>query len=595
MRFLGNVLAAVLGFFIALMLLFFMLLMIGAAFGSSNDEEVTVESNSVLALSMKDYLKDYGGKFDFEDDYFSFSEKRYNGLNNVLAAIEYAKTDDNIAGISLDNDFINGGIAQLQAVRKQLIDFKSSGKFIYSYADVYSQKDYYLASVADSIFINPVGELDFKGLATEILYYKDFEDKTGLKMEVIRHGKYKSAVEPYLSNKMSEANREQITVFLKAIWDEIVADIAESRNISPEQLNTIADELAARTPKMASEANLVDNIVYQDQYDTTLLDRIGSDDDEVSYINIKEYAKYADKKIRLDNIKRKEKIAVVYAQGQILDAAGNEQYIGPKLINESLKKAREDKKVKAIVLRVDSPGGSALASELIWREIELTKAVKPVVVSMGNVAASGGYYIACNADKIIAEPTTITGSIGVFGTLPNFKGFIDDIGINAEQVTTNKQAVGYSPFEPLSDDFKHVVQEGIEEVYTTFLQRVADGRGMSTEQVNEIAQGRVWAGTDAVKNGLVDELGGLDLALKHAAELGEVEEYSIKNYPTYKKDLNDILGDMGIPFVKSFAQSTEELMEEELGAEAYHVFKTVKNLSQQKGIQVRLPYEINIK
>jgi len=448
-----------------------------------------------------------------------------------------------------------------------------------------------LNSVADQIYLNPVGELDFKGLASEVLYMKDLQEKSGVKFEVIRHGKYKSAVEPFLSQEMSPENREQIAVLLQSIWETIVTDIATSRKIDVSTLNSIADNLGARTPKMALASKMIDKIGYEDEYHDLIKKKLEvKDDEEYNSISISDYAKLADSPST--NYTADNTIAVIYAQGEIQGGEGSVNIIGEGSINRSLKEAREDDDVKAIVLRVDSPGGSALTSELIWREIELTKKVKPVVVSMGNLAASGGYYISCNADYIFAEPSTITGSIGVFGMLPNMTELSKNIGINAEQVKTHTNSNGYSVFEPLDENFKAVVLESIEDVYGTFLQRVADGRKMTTEQVDTIAQGRVWTGTDALKNGLVDKIGGLNDAIKYAATLAKVKDFRTENYPEYETNFEDLLAGMtGISIFKT----KEDLLKEQLGIEGYLLLEKIKRAQNIKGIQAMMPYELDIK
>lgn len=582
MNFLRNLLATIIGFFIAIFLLFLLIIGIGAAMGSG--DEIEVKSNSVLELDLSTEIKDFAPKdaspladvLDLSDDKL--------GLNTLLNAIETAKTDVNIKGISIKTTYVNSGVAQTQAIRNKLIEFKESGKFIYAYNDVYDQKNYYLSSVADSLFLNPVGAIDFKGLSTEVLYYKDFEDKYGVKMEVIRHGKYKSAVEPYLTNKMSEANREQTTSFLKSIWSELTEDISKSRNISIEELNIIADSSNARNAVLAKQNKLIDAAIYKDEYENKL--KAITNTEKVTYISLEDYITSGAGKIRSS---AKDKIAVIYAQGQILYGEGDENAIGQGLTNKAIKKAVKDKNVKAIVLRVNSPGGSALASELIWRELELAKKVKPLVVSMGNLAASGGYYIACNAHKIIAESTTITGSIGVFGAIPNAYEFATDIGINAEQVSTNKNA-NYSVFEPMNQKFYDVTKEGVEEIYTTFVNRVAAGRNMSFEAVNEVAQGRVWTGKEALENGLVDKLGSLDDAINIAAELAEIGEYKIRNYPKYKKDIKDAF--KSLPFIQA---DKETLIKEALGNESYRLYHHIHQMRNLKGIQARMPYLLDIK
>ncbi len=587
MRFLGNVLATIVGLFVFFMLLFFGILLVSAIFSGSSDE-VPVESNSVIELDLSQIKNDYAGKFNFKD--FDYFEVKHDGLSDVIRAIDEAKTDDNIKGISILNDESDLGMAQLKALRDELEAFKKSGKFVYAYSNMYSQKEYYMNSVANTVFINPIGELDFKGLSSEILFFKDFQEKSGLKMEVIRHGKYKSAVEPFLENEMSPANREQVLALLNSVWTSMATDISKSRNVSVSQLNTIANGLLARTPEMAKAQKLVDVIAYEDEYHDAIRKslKIASDED-YNKIDIKDYADNVAKTVKENS--SKDKIAIIYAQGEIGNGEGDLNIIGEGSMRRSLQEARKNENIKAIVLRIDSPGGNALTSDLIWREIELTKKVKPVVVSMGNYAASGGYYLACNANKIFAEANTITGSIGVFGTLPNFSKLIDKVGIHVEQVNTHENAAEYSVFKPLDEKFRIVTQEGVERIYTTFVSRVAAGRKMTFAQVDSIAQGRVWSGSEAVKVGLVDEIGGMDAALKEAARLAKINTYKTQNFPQYEKSFDDLLSNLGLPFFKT----KENFIKEEVGVENYKIIEQIRKMNTQKGTQILMPFEINIK
>lgn len=590
MKFLRELLAAILGVFIALGIMFviFIGIISASATAFGDDKKVSVKENSVLELNLENQIKDYAPKDDdpFAAIFAMGSGKM--GLQEILNAIENAKTDDNIKGISIKTLFINAGTAQIQAIRDKLVDFKESGKFIMAYSDYYMQSNYYLSSVADSVFVNPVGEVDFRGLSTEILYYKDLQEKTGVKMEIIRHGKYKSAVEPFLANEMSDANREQISSFLNSIWNEMVIDIADSRGKSVEEINVIADTLGARTPQLAIQNNMVDDELYNDEYEGKLKVLAGIEKDKkLNSIAISDYISTGKGRIKSTAT---DKIAVVYAQGEIMYGKGTEDVIGQEKIVEALKKVREDEKIKAIVLRVNSPGGSALASDIIWRALELTKEKKPIVVSMGNYAASGGYYIACNASEIIAEPTTITGSIGVFGMVPNFSKLTEDIGINAEQVGTNKNSFTYSPFKPMTASFYNVTKEGVEGVYKTFVNRVAKGRNMTEAEVDSLAQGRVWSGVEAVENGLVDKLGNLEDAINRAAELAEVTDFGVTNYPRYKTDFKDTFNPFA--FIKA---SKENILKEELGVENYQIYKNLNDLANLKGVQARMPFEMKIK
>jgi len=590
MTFLRELLAVILGVFISFFIMFMVMIAVGTAIGSSfgEGEDIRVKKNTILTLKLDEIIKDYAPKSnDPFEEILGMGEKKM-GLNNIINAIENAKYDDNIIGISIEVKQISSGIAQTQSVRDKLFEFKESGKFITAYADFFDQKNYYLSSVADSIYVNPVGGVDLKGLRAEMLYFKDFQDKYGVKMEVIRHGKYKSAVEPFLSNEMSEANREQTSAFLNSIWGELVDDIAESRNKTSFEINQIADDLLARNPKLAMDNNIITNQLFKDEYDKILKDLSGIlNDGKLNKLKLKDYISSG--KGRIQSVS-KNRIAVVYAQGDIRYGKGDEEYIGQELIIKALKKARSSSNVKAIVFRVNSPGGSALASDIIWREIELTKEEKPVIVSMGNMATSGGYYISCNADRIIAEPTTITGSIGVFGMLLNFSDLANKVGINSEQIGTNKQSLGYTPFEPISDEFYAVTKEGVETVYTTFVNRVAQGRNMTFEEVDSLAQGRVWTGKEALENGLVDELGNLEDAIRTAAELAEVENYRVRNYPEYEKEFSDLFKSSSFISTKK-----ESLLKEELGETNYNIYSSLKQLYHFKGVQARLPYLMEIK
>ena len=584
MKFLGNVIATVIGIFVFIMLFFFGIIIIGTIFGG--DETVSVKSDSVIELDLKKINNDYAGKY--KDPLVTvFSNKKEIGLTDVINAIDAAKTDDKIKGISILNDESSLGLAQYKDLRNALESFKKSGKFVWAYANTYTQKEYYLNSVANTVYLNPVGDLDFKGLSSEIMFFKDFQDKSGIHMEVIRHGKYKSAVEPFLDNKMSEANREQLTALLNSIWSTVVTDISKSRNIPVAKLNEIADGLLARTPEMAKAQHLVDVVAYEDVYHNAIKKALKvTGDDDYNKISISDYTQN-NITTALTN-SSSDQIAVIYAQGEIVSGEGDVTVIGEGAMRRSLQEARKNEDIKAIVLRINSPGGSALTSDLIWREIEITKKEKPVVVSMGNYAASGGYYIACNADKIFAESNTITGSIGVFGVLPNFTPLANKLGINTEQVKTHQNSANYSPFVPIDENFKTYTQESVEHIYNTFVTHVAQGRKMTFAQVDAIAQGRVWSGSEALKIGLVDKIGGLNDAVAEAAKLAKVKSYSTQNFPEYEKSFNDLLS--GLPFAKS----KEAFIKEEIGVENYMIIEQVKRFQRQKGVQAMLPFGINI-
>ncbi|GGG54090.1 signal peptide peptidase SppA [Croceivirga lutea] len=586
MKFLRNLLAAILGCLIAFGILLVMFFVFAALIGSSEDS-ISVKDNSILELSLAEPIYDYVGNTDSDPFASLFSEGV--GLDDILHTIRVAKTDSRIKGISIGTSFSQSGMAQTQEIRRALADFKSEGKFVFAHADFYSQKDYYLASIADKIYINPQGVMDFKGLLSEVLYYKDLQEKSGIKMEVIRHGDYKSAVEPFLSNTMSDKNREQIQELISSIWDSMLEDISESRNLSKTNLNKIADTLGARLPAYAVNVGLLDGTLYHDEYQTILREKVGiAEENKLNTIDLFDYTRYAKTKGKKTS---KNKIAVIYAQGEIFYGEGSKDFIGQGAMLSTLEKIRENDDIKAVVLRVNSPGGSSLVSDIIWREVELTKAIKPVVVSFGDVAASGGYYIAAGADKIVAEPTTITGSIGVFGTIPNVSELASDIGVNAEQVGTNANSADYSVFEPMSNTFRATIEESIEETYKTFVTLVADGRGMTFAEVDAIASGRVWSGVEAQKNGLVDELGGLEKAIQIAAELAETSEYSIRKYPRYKSEFEMFMDD----FSASKSKLISSMVKDEIGEEAYQTLNSLKRMSQNQGVQVRLPYNLNIR
>jgi protease-4 len=592
MKFLSNVLATLVGLFLFFIIMFFGFFLIGILMGGSAEDgkRTTVKDNSVLVLDLEHVTQDFSGKMVITD-FPLFNSENYNGLVDMLNAIEAAKTDDKIKGISMLNTNSMLGLAQSKALRNKLEEFKETGKFVVSYANYFTQGEYYINSVADTIYLNPVGEMDFRGLASELMFFKDFQEKSGIKMEVIRHGKYKSAVEPFLENQMSPANREQMSELLHSAWSSIVSDISVSRKIPVDSLNSIADNLSARTPQMAHSKKLVDRIAYEDEYHNAIRYALGiAKDEEYNTIDLTDYANNVGLSLRKN--KASDKIAVIYAQGEIKDGEGSPRYIGEGYVKKSLQDAVKDKKVKAIVLRVDSPGGSALTSDIIWREIELTKKHKPVIVSMGNVAASGGYYIACNADYIFAEPTTITGSIGVLGAIPNLTKFVNNMGIYTDQVGTHKNSSGYSVFQPMDETFRKVTTESIEHIYVTFVNRVMAGRNMTFEEVDEIAQGRVWTGIDAKRLGLVDEIGGLEQAIKYASELVNVEDYGVRSFPVFERTLEDFFLENS-PFF--MAQTKEQLIKEQIGEENYYILEKIKSVNSRKGIQAIMPYEIIIK
>ena len=590
MNFIRTFFASVLGTLTALFLggiiLFVLIAGIASVVNSDDSSAAMIQDNSVLSLKLNLPIMDnVPGSQDFQVSLGLDAESIQ--LIDLVTAIELAKTNDKIKGIHLRSDYLAAGWAQTKTLRDALLSFKDSGKFVSAYADFFTQKGYYLASAADSIFVNPNGGVELKGLASEVLYFKDFEDEYGFKMEVIRHGKYKSAVEPYLSNSMSEANREQIGSLIASLWETIGSEIAEARNISVAELDAIASDLKANLVGNTLKVGLIDHISYKSEYIELLKSKLGlSEKDKLKLVD------YND--ILAGNAAHKkgvrDKIAVIYAQGPILFGEGSETQIGDQVFVEAIEEAAKSKRVKAIVLRVNSPGGSAMISDILWNALEDAKKKKPLVVSMGNVAASGGYYIACNANTIFADPMTVTGSIGVFATIPNIKGFTDDIGIKAEHVMTHKNAVGYSPFEPISPGFRKSALESIEHVYDTFKQRVADGRNLSLEEVEALAQGRVWTGLQAKENGLVDELGGLGAAIEAAAVLAEIEEYNLTSYPKVETDFDDIFALMS-PFAAIETQIKSVLPREF----STFIEASTSEKNQAPRIQVRIPFSLDIR
>ena len=589
MNFLKTLLATILGFFISmgiclLLFLLFLSVMVGSVVGSSKNDDISVSDNSVLELSFSEPLMDYSERVTFKD--FDYTSESFNGLNTTLKAIEKAKTDSHIKGIYLKSNGNLGGLAFAQELRKALEDFKTSGKFILAYNNEISQLDYYLQTVADQVYIDALGSVNLRGLSSEILFFKGLQEKTGIQMEVIRHGKYKSAVEPFLDDHMSENNRLQTTELLKSMWHTIATGIAQSRNLPLERIDEIATELGGRTAALAKANGLVDGILFRDEFEQILCEKTGKKKiDDVNFIHIEDYAEAV---VGKGSSKVKDKVAVIYAEGEIVQGEGRNGVIGHKTIIRALRKAADNKDVKAIVLRVNSPGGDALASEWMHREIDMTKKKKKVYVSMGNYAASGGYYISCNADRIFAEAGTITGSIGVFGVIPNASALANQWGINAETVSTHPNAQWYSVFQKPTEQFRKETTESIEGIYSIFLDRVARGRAKTVAEVDSIAQGRVWSGKEALANGLVDELGSVNDAIAYAAKENGLKEYRTISYPVFEVDFKDVVRRYGM-------QLKGESLREELGNEAYEVFQELKKLSMQQGVQARLLYDVRLK
>lgn len=592
MKFSKVLLAAFLGTLIAMVITFFIKVgVVSSMISSLSTETETISKpkpNSVLYMKLDYAIPDRTTDNPFGGINFNTMEsKDMTGLNDILRNIEQAKTDANIKGIYMELSSIPTSTATLQELRNKLIEFKESGKFIVTYSENYSQSAYYIASIADKIYLNPEGALDLHGMASQIMFYKHLLDKLDVEMQIVRgpNNRFKSAVEPYFLDKMSEANREQMEKLLGTVWGQILTGISESRNISVEQLNEIADNLDTYfNADKALEYGLVDNLYYKDQMLEELKGLTGSNKD----INAIGNAKYA-KSYTVKNASKNE-VAIIYATGQIYDGKGDESSaIYSENLSKTIRKAREDENVKAIVLRVNSPGGSAVASAIIGRELDLTKEVKPIIVSMGNYAASGGYWISAKADYIFADPTTLTGSIGVFGTFPNAQGFLNDkIGLTFDAAKTNKNADFGSITQPLTEFQYGKLQEMVVKTYNDFTGRVAEGRGLTQSYVDSIGQGRVWAGADAIEIGLVDKLGDMEDAIAYAAEKASLgDDYKVTEWPKQKDFFTRMMGSM------NEGDKLDAAMKQKLGA-YYDYLQGLENLQKNTGIQARMPFDMII-
>ena len=549
----------------------------------------SVKENTVLRINLGGVLGEQSQDIPFAS-LLGGKQESVPGLQTLTEAIKRAKANKKVKGIYLENAVLSGTPATVQELREALVEFKKSGKFIIAYSDNYSQSGYYISSVADKIMLNPEGMIDWHGLASELMFFKDALAKVGVKMQVFKVGTFKSAVEPFTSTEMSEANREQVTSYLNGIWQQMLADVSTSRNISIDKLNTMADEYVGLHPASYTvDANLADTLTYMDGVKAYLKGKMGLDEDKsLTFISPQEMAT-----AEVPEYKEEEdEIAIYYAVGDIVQSAngmssGNSpQIVGEKVIDD-LRALREDDDVKAVVLRVNSGGGSAYASEQIWREVELLKAEKPVVVSMGGMAASGGYYISSGANKIFAEPTTLTGSIGIFGMIPEASELVTQkIGVKFDVVKTNALSDMGSMSRPMNEEEGALMQAMVERGYETFTGRVAMGRKMPIEKVKEIAEGRVWTGKQAKDLGLVDQLGNLEAAIKAAAKLAKVEKYNTTNYPAPQPWFQTLLNDK-----KSGYLDAE--MRNMLG-EYYTTFSLIRNIRLQDRLQMRLPFEPNI-
>jgi len=519
-NFLSSLLATITGLIIMTVLVF--IIFLGIITASTSKAPVEVKENSLLLAKFNAQILDRTNEDPFAQLFSgNFLYDQSMGLNQILKDLKKAKTDDNIEGIFMNLGRINAGIATLGEIREAMLDFKESGKFIYAYSNAYTQKSYYLASVADSVFMTPEGMFLFNGMSAEVMFYKKALEKVGVEMQVIRHGSYKGAVEPFLRNDLSEENREQIEGYVGALWGKIVDDIAESRGLSTEKLNQIADELATIDSEKLVQTGMIDGLIYYDEMLSLMKKKLDVEEkDDLEAVSLKNYKDATVKK--KDKEYSKDKIAVIYAYGAVVDGNMGEGYISSERISKAIRKARRDKSVKAIVFRINSGGGSGSASDVIHREVMLAAKEKPVVASMGDVAASGGYYIAAPADTILAGPGTITGSIGVFGLFPNVQKLMNDkIGVTTEVVSTNENSNILTALDPLDPEERQIVQKMIDDFYINFVTVVADGREKSYDEIDAIAGGRVWAGADALELGLIDMYGGLDKSIEVAAEMAE--------------------------------------------------------------------------
>ena len=576
------------GFFLSCLIVSILSMLMFAAMiasvGSTNT--VTVKDNTILKLDLQKPIQEQAvdNPFEMFGDEFSQYYQSSIGLDDILTCIKSAAKDPKIKGIYINTGSVSAAPATLKEIHDALVEFKESGKFIYAYSDSYTQGAYYLSSIADNVTMSSTGIIEFKGIALQVMFYKGLLDKLDVDMQVIRHGKFKSAVEPYLMDKMSEANREQMTLLANTLWNTMLEDMAKSRNIDKDQLNQIADGLFIGTADKAVESKLVDKTCYKSDVAQDLKQLVGvTEDKDLHLATLSEYRKA----VKTETNAAKDEIAVIYAVGQITGGKSGDDSMGSETMVKLIKEAYSSDKVKAIVLRVNSPGGDGTASDIIWHEIEQAKkASKVVVTSMGDYAASGGYYISCNSDYIIAQPNTLTGSIGVFGMIPSFQRALKNkLGVTVDGVTTNKHSDAVRTMRPLNAEETAVFQEFIDGFYDVFTQRVADGRGMEQSAVDEIGQGRVWAGADALEIGLVDALGNIDDAVAKAAELAKLDSYKLTYYPK-KKDF----------WTKLMEKSSEDnniqaIIKHELG-DQYYIYQGLKQLQKAEGVQALMPLQI---
>ena len=580
--FFKNILSTIIGIVSSILLLVIILLVIIAI--ASTDNEVKIKKNSILKIDLSNNtIVERSPTNPLEAFNFTGEMTENLELKIVLDNIEKAKNDDNIVGIYLNNTIINAGLSQTEEIRNKLLEFKKTGKRIISYSEVYSQLSYYLSSVSNSIYLNPEGVIDLKGLSASPMFYKGLLEKLDIDMQIIRHGKFKSAVEPFTLTKMSAENRDQLSLFLNSIADNLMDSIANQRGLALSDVQNHANQLSLENAKSCIELKYVDGLIYQDQVNDSLLSLSKSEKLNIISIN-----KYSNVKVNTNDISR-NKIAIIYATGSINSGKGSETSIGSETTAKAIKDAREDKNVKGIVFRINSGGGSALASDVIWRETILTKEANiPFVVSMGDYAASGGYYIACAADSIVANPTTLTGSIGVFGMIPNLQNFYKNkLGITIDTANTNKYAdMGIN--RPLTNYEKRKIQKSIENVYETFITHVSEGRNISKSSVNEIGQGRIWTGYDAKKIGLIDTYGGIEKAVDIASTLANINDYRIISLPKKKDPFSEIATKL------ASGSNISNILLNKIGLST-ELTKPIEKLLSRDKIQARLPFTIELK
>lgn len=584
--FLKFTLATVTGIVISSVVLFFISILVVFSMVSSSESETQVRKNSVMMLDLNGTLAERSQENPLDlimkDDYKTY------GLDDILSSIKKAKENEDIKGIYIQATSLGAGFASLEEIRNALKDFKESGKFVVAYGDAYTQGLYYLSSVADKVLLNPQGMLEWRGLAATPMFFKDLLEKVGVEMQVFKVGTYKSAVEPFISTEMSAANREQINVYLSSIWGQITSAVAESRNLSVEALNKEADRMLMFYPAEESVKNgLVDTLIYKNDVRDYLKNLAGIDkDDNMPILGIQDMINV---KKNVPRDKSGNVIAVYYAYGEIDggSSASTDEGINSEKVIKDLRKLKDNENVKAVVLRVNSPGGSAYGSEQIWYAVNQLKKEKPVIVSMGDYAASGGYYISCNAETIVAEPTTLTGSIGIFGMMPNAKGLTEKLGVSFDVVKTNPYADFGNLTRPMNDGEKGLMQMYVNNGYELFLTRCSDGRGISMEELDKIAQGRVWTGSTAKELGLVDELGGLDKALEIAIAKAGVDAYTVMSYPKKEGFLESLMNTNPGNYIKGRMLNGKM-------SDMYRQFSIIENFDKIDHIQARVPFELNI-